>query len=136
MLRSSPARKEPRRQAKKRKLDSVAASTSTPVPKSEKPVPIGALTPTWTAEHFNPKLEKKDKEEFKTKVPKTVGKYIEKHFCRSLSKEERTAMLKKHTKSDTDASAPPTLDGFISDSAGKKLELHWNLVKLIAGHTS
>ena len=73
-------------------------------------------------EHFNPELEKQDKEEFKTKVLKSVGKYLEKHFRRSLSKEERTAMLKKHPKPDSDASAPPKLDGFIPDFAGKKLD--------------
>ena len=118
VLRSSPARKEARRQARKRKLDTVAATTSTPVPKRVKnSSDRDTDSDLDSKEHFNPELEKEDKEEFKTKVPKTVGKYLEKHFRRSLSKEERTAMLKKYPKPDTDASAPPKLDGFISEDS-------------------
>ena len=49
-------------------------------------------------------------------------KYVEKHFHRSLSKEERTAMLRKHPKPDTAVVVPPRLDSFISDFAGKKLD--------------
>ena len=71
---------------------------------------------------FNPEMEREDKEEFRMQVSKTVRKYIEKHFCRSLSKQERTAMLKRHPKPDTEAAVPPKLDNFISDFAGKKLD--------------
>ena len=56
------------------------------------------------------------------KVPKSIEKYVEKHFRRSLSKEERTAMLKRHPKPDTNAAAPPKLDSFVADFAGKKLD--------------
>ena len=73
-------------------------------------------------EYFDPTLEREDREEFKVKVPKKIQKYVEKHFRRSLSKEERTAMLRKHPKPDTAAVAPPRLDSFISDFAGKKLD--------------
>ena len=44
-------------------------------------------------ESFDPTLEKEDKDDFKVKVPRTIERYIDKHFCRPLSKEERTAML-------------------------------------------
>ena len=40
----------------------------------------------------------------------------------SLSKEEHTSMRKKHPKPDTETAAPPKLDSFISDFAGKKLD--------------
>ena len=69
---------------------------------------------------FNPEMEREDKEEFKMQVSKTVRKYVEKHFLRSLSKVERTAMLKRHPKPDTEAAVPPKLDNFISDFAGKE----------------
>ena len=39
-------------------------------------------------ESFNPTLEREDKDDFKVTVPKAIGKYVEKHFCRPLSKEE------------------------------------------------
>ena len=71
---------------------------------------------------FDPELETEDKEEFKMKVPRVVERYVEKHFRRSLSKEERTAMLKKHPKPDTEAAAPPKLDSFVADYAGKNLD--------------
>ena len=49
-------------------------------------------------EYFDPTLEREDREEFKVKVPRAIQKYVEKHIRRSLSKEEQTAMLKKHPK--------------------------------------
>ena len=67
-------------------------------------------------ESFNPILEREDKDDFKVTVPKAIGKYVEKHFRRSLSKEERTAMLKRHPKPDTDDAK---LDSFVADFAGK-----------------
>ena len=39
-------------------------------------------------EGFDSTLEREDKEEFKVKIPKPIQIYLEKHFCRSLSKEE------------------------------------------------
>ena len=51
-------------------------------------------------ESFDPTLEREDKDDFKVKVPTTIERYIDKHFRRSLSKEERTAMLKRHPKLD------------------------------------
>ena len=47
-------------------------------------------------ESFDPTLEREDKDDFKVKVLRTIEKYIDKHFHRSLSKEERTAMLRRH----------------------------------------
>ena len=60
-------------------------------------------------ESFNRALEREDKEDFKAKVPKAIRKYnnMEKHFRRSLSKEEWTTMLKKHIKPDTESAVPP-----------------------------
>ena len=71
---------------------------------------------------FNPALERDDKEEFKAPVPDIIQKYLEEHFQRPLSKEERTAMLKRHPKPDTEVMVPPKLDSFISDFGGKKLD--------------
>ena len=86
VLQSSSA---PRRQAKKRKFDTSAANTSTTVSKCAKTSSNrDAESDLDSREHFNPELEKADKEEFKTKVPMTVGKYLEKHFRRFLSKVE------------------------------------------------
>ena len=63
-----------------------------------------------------------DKEEFKYDVPDGVGLYLEKHFRKVLSKEERTAMLRRHPKPDTAVMAPPKLDPFILDFAPKKID--------------
>ena len=71
---------------------------------------------------FDPSLDKEDKEEFRFEAPDQVTAYLEKHFRRSLSKEERTAMLRKHPKPDTKAMAPPRLDQFITDFAPKKVD--------------
>ena len=71
---------------------------------------------------FDPSLDKEDREEFKFVVPSTVGTYLEKHFRRALSKEERTAMLRKHPKPDTKVMIPPKLDPFVSDFAPKKVD--------------
>ena len=71
---------------------------------------------------FDPSLDKEDKEEFRFEAPDRVGSYLEQHFRRSLSKEERTAMLRKHPKPDTKVMIPPKLDQFISDFAPKKVD--------------
>ena len=71
---------------------------------------------------FNPALEKEDKEEFRFDAPTVVEKYLEEHFRKSLSKEQRTAMLRRHPKPDTKAVIPPKLDQYILDFAGKKLD--------------
>lgn len=78
-----------------------------------------SVTPLPT---FDPSLDKEDKEEFRFEAPDQVTAYLEKHFRRSLSKEERTAMLRKHPKPDTKAMAPPKLDQFITDFAPKKVD--------------
>ena len=67
---------------------------------------------------FDPSLDKEDEEEFRFEVTA----YLENHFRRSLSKEERTAMLRKHSNPDTKATAPPKLDQFITDFAPKKVD--------------
>ena len=68
---------------------------------------------------FDPSLDKEDREEFKFEAPAQVGSYLEQHFRKSLSKEERTAMLRKHPKLDTKVMVPPKLDQFITDFAPK-----------------
>ena len=71
---------------------------------------------------FNPSLDREDKEEFKFEPPDCVQQYLEQHFRKSLSKEERTAMLRKHPKADTKVMVPPKLDQFITDFAPKKVD--------------
>lgn len=71
---------------------------------------------------FNPSLERDDKDEFRFEPPKVIEQYIETHFRKSLSKEERTAMLKRHPKPNTKAALPPKLDQFLVDFSGKKLD--------------
>ena len=78
--------------------------------------------PTLLKQCFNPTLEREDKEEFKAQVPSIIQKYLEEHFRRPLSKEERTAMLKRHPKPDTEVMAPPKLDNFIADFGGRKVD--------------
>ena len=70
---------------------------------------------------FDPSKEK-ETEEFRFRAPNVVNSYMEKHFRRTLSKEERTAMLRVHPKPDTPVASPPKLDQFMSDFAGKRLE--------------
>lgn len=94
----------------------------TPPPKKSKSSSQSSSASESGDESFDPTLEREDKDEFKMKVPRTVEKYIDKHFRRSLSKEERTAMLKRHPKPDIEAAIPPKLDSFIADFAGKKLD--------------
>ena len=77
--------------------------------------------PSVAPQIFDPSLDKEDKD-FKFEAPDWVGSYLEKHFGRSLSKEERTAMLRKHLKPDTKAMVPPKLDHFITDFARKKVD--------------
>ena len=71
---------------------------------------------------FDPSLDREDKEEFRFEAPDRVGSYLEQHFRRSLSKEERTAMLRKHPKPDTKVMVPPKLDQFITDFAPRKVD--------------
>ena len=71
---------------------------------------------------FDPSRERDDKEECKVKVPPVIGKYLDKNFRQPLSKEGRTAMLKKHPKPDVEAVVSPRLDSFVVDFAGKKLD--------------
>ena len=62
---------------------------------------------------FDPSIE--ETEEFRFTAPKVVNSYREKHFRRTLSKEERTAMLRVHPKPDTPVASQPKLpvhDGF------------------------
>ena len=56
------------------------------------------------------------------KVPRPIEKYFDKHFRRSLSKEKRTVMLKRHSKPYIDAAVPPKPDSFVADFSGKKLD--------------
>lgn len=74
------------------------------------------------SEGFNPTLEQEDKDEFRMDVPRPVGKYVNRHFRKGLTKEERTAMLKKHPKPNATAARLPKLDQFVVDFAGKKLD--------------
>ena len=99
-----------------------ATGALTPPAKRAKVSPQSSSASESEDESFDPTLETEDKDHFKVKVPKTIEKYIDKHFRRSLSKEERTAMLKRHPKPDVEAALPPKLDGFVADFAGKKLD--------------
>ena len=72
---------------------------------------------------FDPS-KKKETEEFRFKAPKVVNSYMEKHFQRTLSKEERTAMLRVHPKPETPVASPPKLDQFMLDLLGKGLLDH------------
>jgi hypothetical protein len=74
------------------------------------------------SEGFNPTLEQEDRDEFRMEVPRPVVKYVNRHFRKGLTKEERTAMLKKHPKPNVKAAKPPKLDQFVVDFAGKKLD--------------
>ena len=94
----------------------------TPPAKKTKVSPQSSSASESEDESFDPTLEREDEDDFKRKVPKTIEKYIDKHFRRSLSKEERTAMLRRHPKPDVEAALPPKLDGFVADFAGKKLD--------------
>ena len=46
---------------------------------------------------FDPSLDREDKEEFRFEAPDRVGSYLEQHFRRTLSKEERTAIYAEKT---------------------------------------
>ena len=104
---------------RKRKLGS-GAHTSLAKKSRISPQPSGSSESE--NESFDPTLEREDRDEFKVKVPRMIEKYIDKHFRQALSKEERTAMLKRHPKPDVEAAIPPRLDGFVADFAGKKLD--------------
>ena len=71
---------------------------------------------------FDPSLDREDKDEYKFDVPEVIGKYLEQHFRKGLSKEERTAMLKRHPKPNSKVMVPPRLDQFVSDFAPKKVD--------------
>ena len=71
---------------------------------------------------FDPSLEQEDRDEFRVDVPQGIEKYLNRHFRKSLTKEERTAMLKKHPKPNVKAAFPPKLDLFVSEFAGKRLD--------------
>ena len=71
---------------------------------------------------FDPSLDREDKEEFRFEAPGPIGPYLEQHLRRGLSKEERTAMLRKHPKPDTKVMNPPKLDQFITEFSPKKVD--------------
>lgn len=119
---SSPSKKRRRVESEiSRKRKSGAGALVSPA-KKLKVSPQSSSASESENESFDPTLEREDKDDFKVKVPRTIEKYIDKHFRRSLSKEERTAMLKRHPKPDVEAALPPKLDSFVADFAGKKLD--------------
>lgn len=119
---SSPSKKRRRVEAEiSRKRKSGAGAPVSPA-KKPKISPQSSSASESDNESFDPTLEREDKDDFKVKVPRTIEKYIDRHFRRSLSKEERTAMLKRHPKPDVEAALPPKLDSFVADFAGKKLD--------------
>ena len=67
-------------------------------------------------------MEHEDRDEYRVDVPPRIQKYLNRHFRKGLTKEERTAMLKKHPKPNVKAAQPPKLDQFVSEFAGKKLD--------------
>ena len=74
------------------------------------------------SEDFKPTLKQEDRDEFRMDVPRPVAKRVNCHFCKDFTKEERTAMLKKHPIPNAKAAKPPKLDQFVVDFAGKKLD--------------
>ena len=108
---SSQPKKRQRLETRKRKSETTAL---TPLAKKSK---TSSSASESEDESFDPTLEWEDKDDFKVKVPRPIEKYFDKHFRRSLSKEERTAMLKRHPKPDVDAAVPPKLDSFAADFA-------------------
>ena len=118
----SPSKKRRRVTPELTRKRKAGTGALTPPAKKTKVSPQSSSASESENESFDPTLEREDKDDFKMKVPKTIEKYIDKHFRRSLSKEERTAMLRRHPKPDVEAALPPKLDGFVADFAGKKLD--------------
>ena len=119
---SQPKKRQKTSSNRSRKRKSEETETLTPPAKKSKISLQPSSVSESEDESFDPTLEREDKDDFKVKVPRTIERYIDKHFRRSLSKEERTAMLKRHPKPDIEAATPPKLDSFVADFAGKKLD--------------
>ena len=80
---------------------------------------------------FDPSLDREDKEEFRFEALGPIGPYLEEHLRRGLSKEERTAMLRKHPKPDTKVNLPK-LDQFITEFAPKKVDKARDASRLVS----
>ena len=66
------------------------------------------------------------------KVPPHMGKYLDCHLKRCLSKEERDALFKEHPKPDLASCNPPKVDRYMADFLGTRMprEHDNELVKL------
>ena len=117
---SSLPRKRQKTSSNRSKLEDT--ETLTPPAKKSKIPSQPSSASELEDKSFDPTLEREDKDDFKVKVPTTIERYSDKHFRRSLSKEECTAMLKRHPKPDIKAAMPPKLDSFVADFTGKKVD--------------
>ena len=72
---------------------------------------------------FDPAIAGTEEDEFHFSPPGVVSDYLERHFRRSLSKKERTAMLKRDPKPSTPVSAPPEIDPYILTFWKNKIDL-------------
>jgi len=54
-------------------------------------------------------------------APGVIRSYVDKHFRRCLSKEEREALFREHPKPDAESCSVPQVDKFITDFLGKNM---------------
>ena len=54
-------------------------------------------------------------------MPPHMGKYLDCHLKRCLSKEERDALFKEHPKPDLASCNPPKVDRYMADFLGKRM---------------
>ena len=55
------------------------------------------------------------------KASKIIQKYLDKHFKRCFSKEERETLFKEHPRPDAESCSVPQVDKFITDFLGKNI---------------
>ena len=72
---------------------------------------------------FDPVMAGTEEDECHFTPPEVVNDYLERHFRRSLSKKERTAMLKRDPKPSTLANTPPEVDPYILTFWKNKIDL-------------
>jgi len=68
---------------------------------------------TSRAPVFDPVLAGSEEDEYHFKPHPVVQDYFQKHFCRTLSKKERKAMIKADPKLDCKAAFTPEVDEFL-----------------------
>ena len=55
------------------------------------------------------------------KAPKLIQEYLDKHFKRCLTKEEREALFREHPRPDAESCSVPQVDKFITDFLGRNM---------------